>query len=247
MHIQICGPVVIRVGTKPLERALPGRQGLALFGYLLLRRGEPASRETLMEALWGSGRPASAEAALSALVSKLRRAIGTASIEGRSELRLTLPEGTFVDLEAAREAIHRAEGAISQLRWVEAWGPSRVALYTAKRPLLAGVESSWVEPERRELEELRLRALECVAAAGLGLGGPELPAAERAGRDLVEAAPFRESGYRLLMEVLEARENVAEALLIYERLRHLLDEELAIAPGTATQELHRRLLVARRL
>lgn len=245
MHIQICGPVVIRAGGERIEGALPGRQGIALLGYLLLRRREPATREVLMEALWGTGRPASADAALSALVSKLRKAIAPASIEGRSELRLALPEGTFVDLEAAREAIHRAEGAVSQRRWTDAWAPARVALYTAQRPLLAMVEANWIEAERREMEEIRLRALESVAATGLALGGPELAAAERAGRDLVEAAPFRESGHRLLMEVLEARDNVAEALLVYERLRRRLDEELAITPGAVTQELHRRLLIAR--
>ena len=51
--------------------------------------------------------------------------------------------------------------------------------------------------------------------------GTELAAAERSGRALVEAAPFRESGYRLLMEALAAQENIAEALRVYERLRVL--------------------------
>lgn len=245
MHVQLCGPVVIRAGELRLDRGLPGRQGLMLFGYLLLRRGVPTSRAVLMEALWGSGPPASAETALSALVSKVRRAIEPAAIDGRSELRMTLPEGAFVDLEAAREAIHRAEGAAASERWAEAWGPARVAIYTANRPFLAALDAAWIDQERRELDELRLRALECVAVAGLGLGGPELPAAERAGRDLIAAAPFRESGYRLLMEVLEARDNVAEALLVYERLRGLLDDELGIAPGEATKDLHRRLLIGR--
>jgi DNA-binding SARP family transcriptional activator len=74
------------------------------------------------------------------------------------------------------------------------------------------------------------------------MGGTELAAAERSGRALVEAAPFRESGYRLLMEALAAQENVAEALRVYDRLRVLLREELGVAPGAATQELHGALL-----
>ena len=64
----------------------------------------------------------------------------------------------------------------------------------------------------------------------------------RAGRSLIEAAPFRESGYRLLMEALEARDNVAEALRVYDGLLGLLREELGVVPGRAAQELHRRLL-----
>jgi DNA-binding SARP family transcriptional activator len=74
------------------------------------------------------------------------------------------------------------------------------------------------------------------------MGGTETAAAERAGRALVETAPFRERGYRLLMEALAARGNAAEALRVYDELRLLLREELGVAPGADTQELHRRLL-----
>jgi DNA-binding SARP family transcriptional activator len=44
------------------------------------------------------------------------------------------------------------------------------------------------------------------------------------------------------METLAARGNVAEALVVYDRLRRLLRDELGIAPGRAVQELHKRLL-----
>jgi hypothetical protein len=36
------------------------------------------------------------------------------TIDGRTELRLHLPPDAFVDLEHAREAIHRAESALAQ-------------------------------------------------------------------------------------------------------------------------------------
>jgi SARP family transcriptional regulator, regulator of embCAB operon len=102
---------------------------------------------------------------------------------------------------------------------------------------LALPADAWID-----LEDVRLRALECAGTAGLRMGGAELATAERAGRALVEAAPFRESGYRLLMEALAARDNVAEALRVYDGLRVLLREELGVAPGQAAQDLHRRLL-----
>ena len=59
---------------------------------------------------------------------------------------------------------------------------------------------------------------------------------------LVETAPFRESGYRYLIHVLARQGNVAEALIVYERLRTLLREELGASPSAQTQALHRRLL-----
>jgi DNA-binding SARP family transcriptional activator len=57
-----------------------------------------------------------------------------------------------------------------------------------------------------------------------------------------ELAPYRETGYRLLMEALARRGNIAEALRAYDGLRVLLREELGIAPSPVVQEVHRSLL-----
>ena len=91
-------------------------------------------------------------------------------------------------------------------------------------------------------KEIEVRALECFTAASIGVGGSELPAAERNARKLVKKEPYRESGYRLLMEALAKRGNCAEAIQVYEDLRHLLREGLGVNPSPATQELHKRLL-----
>ncbi len=74
------------------------------------------------------------------------------------------------------------------------------------------------------------------------LGGPELPQAANCARRLIELAPFRETGHRILMEALERSGNVAEALRVYDRLRITLREELGIAPSPALQDVHRRLV-----
>jgi SARP family transcriptional regulator, regulator of embCAB operon len=237
-RIQICGRVVATVDDRRIERDLPGRQGRLLFVYLVCHRLRETSRHDLIEALWYEP-PRAADSALSALVSKLRRLV---PIDGRSELRLVLPRDAFVDLEAAEEAIHRAESAVHRSAWHEAWAPARIALHTASRGFLAGDDLPWIEERRRRLDDLRLRAHECVAAAGLGLGDAEVDAALRSGRALVEQAPLRESGHRLLMEALAAVGNVAEALTVYDALRVCLHDELGTAPGPATQELYRELL-----
>jgi SARP family transcriptional regulator, regulator of embCAB operon len=85
-------------------------------------------------------------------------------------------------------------------------------------------------------------ALEAYAACTLGVGGTELPAAVRLGRELTRREPYRESGWRILMQALVAEGNTAEALQTYDRLRLLLREELGVAPSAPTQELHRTLL-----
>jgi len=78
-------------------------------------------------------------------------------------------------------------------------------------------------------------------AARVDLGG-ELNTAERTARILIRLTPFRESGYRYLMEALAQSGNAAEALNVYESLRTLLREELGATPSPATQALHRALL-----
>ena len=66
--------------------------------------------------------------------------------------------------------------------------------------------------------------------------------AEECARRLIELAPYRETGHRILMEALERRGNVAEALLAYDRLRVMLRTDLGIAPSPTLQTVHRRLL-----
>ena len=220
-----------------------GRQGRVLFAYLVMRRLQLSSRDELVEVLWSEAAPPAADASLSAFLSKLRGALGPGVLEGKRELRLVLPPGAWVDAEAAFDAIHRAESSVALGDWASAWAPARIALNVANRPFLPGAVAPWADNQRRAFDDLRLRALECVAAAGLGLGGPELAATERSARSLIEAASFRESGYRFLIEALAARDEAAEALVVYERLRRLLRDELGIAPTRAAQELHRAVLM----
>ncbi|MGZ8803294.1 MAG: AfsR/SARP family transcriptional regulator [Mycobacterium sp.] len=87
-----------------------------------------------------------------------------------------------------------------------------------------------------------LRSLEAYTAAALSLGPTDLATAERAGRELTTAAPFRESGFRLLMRALTAGGNSAEALLVYDQLVQRLRDELGVPPSAETRVLHASIL-----
>ena len=224
-----------------MDADLPGRQGRLAFAFLTLNRHRVVTRSALVDAIWPAEPPALVDTALNALISKLRKALGSNTVSGRGDVRLVLSDA-WVDVEAAAEAIHRAEGAVGRDAWAEAWGPGRVALHIVRREFLPGEGAPWVEHERRVLEEIELRALECVGKSSLELGPNELESAVRSGRDLIRLAPHRESGYRVLMRALAAEGNDAEALGVYERLRVRLREDLGIAPSAPTQELYRALL-----
>ncbi len=243
VRIQIWGAGAVERAGQRLDALLPGRQGRLLFTYLVVNRHRRITRDELAEALWREPDPAAVDARLNPLLSKLRRVFGADAVDGRSALRLCLP-GAWVDLEAAAEAIHRAESAVAQQNWARAWGPALTALFVAERDFLPGEDAPWIDEIRHQLTELRLRAMECYAAAGLGIGGTELAGTVRAGRQLTRLAPLRESGYRSLMQALAAQGNLAEALGVYGQLSECLRDQLGVSPSPASRELYQRLLTA---
>ena len=195
-----------------------------------------------MDALWPYATPAAAPAALSVLVSKVRAALGHQVLSGRAEVRLNLPPDAWIDVEDALAAVHQAQSAVAQGDWKRAWGPALRAQFIARRPLLPGHDTPWLDHWRQRLDDVHDLALEAYAASCLGIGGTELPGAERAARRLLERSPLRETGYVLLMDALAAQGNVAEAMRVYDRARTTLDQELGITPGRAIQQAHARLL-----
>jgi DNA-binding SARP family transcriptional activator len=242
--VQLCGRFVVELEGRRIEQSLPGKQGRLLFAFLALNRDRPVPRSELLGAVWSSALPRDPSDALAALLSKVRAALGGDYIVGRGELLIALPSDAVVDVERAFRAVHEAESACARMDWPRAWSAALESEFVARRRLLQEFEAGWIDEWRRSLDDVRLRGLECYAAACLGIGGAELPAAERAAHELVQAAPLRESGYGLLMRALEARGNVAEGLVVYETARGRLRDELGTSPAEALQSIHRRLLRA---
>jgi DNA-binding SARP family transcriptional activator len=230
------------VAGRRIDQELPGRQGRLLFAYLAVNRDRSIGREELAEALWPRELPTAPGLALSALLSKLRRLLPDGAIEGRSAIRLELGRDARVDLVAARDGIHRAEALVAAGNWHAATGPTLVAHNISRRGFLPGEEGTWIDELRRELEDIRVRALECTARRSLGIGGSEVAVAEHTARRLIDLSPYRESGYAVLMETLEREGNIAEALRVYESLRSVLRDELGAAPSPVVRRVHERLL-----
>jgi DNA-binding SARP family transcriptional activator len=103
--------------------ACPAARAQLLFTYLVVNRHHHVPRDGLAEALKREPDPAAVDTRLNPLLSKLRRVFGADAVDGRSTIRLCLPEA-WVDLEAAIEAIHRAESSVAQQGWARAWGPT---------------------------------------------------------------------------------------------------------------------------
>src|SRR5215471_4292109 len=234
-------------GLAVQDARLPGRQGRLLFAYLAVQRGRPVPRDELAAALWGEAPPATWDKALTVLVSKLRLVLTEAGLDGAHALtaafgcyRLELPEGTWIDAVAADDAAGEAERALAAGDPAAAKTAGLLAESLTRRAFLPGDNGAWVEDKRRELADSRSRAVTALAGACLrtGAGGEAASWAQQA----IGLEPFRETGYRLLMEAHAADGNRAEALRVYERCRRLLADELGAYPSPETEAIYRELL-----
>ncbi|MDP5181592.1 BTAD domain-containing putative transcriptional regulator [Blastococcus sp. BMG 814] len=110
--------------------------------------------------------------------------------------------------------------------------------------LLPGWYDDWVLLERERLRQLRMQALEAVAARLLSLGrhGEALEAAHAA----VGAEPLRESARRILVRIHLAEGNLAEAVRAYELFRTLLEDELGVPPTEQMTRLVQHIPQVRR-
>ena len=234
-------------GVELGERHFPGRQGRLLFAYLVAENGREVPRDELADVLWGDAVPATWEKALSVLASKLRAALSEAGVDGATALtaafgcyRLDLPAGTWVDILEAASATGKSELLLEAGEPEKAADAAGPAESVTRLPFLPGDDGPWVHAKRRELADVRARALAVLAEASQGAGKPA--EAVRWAEQAVEAEQFRESGYRLLMTAHIAAGNRAEALRVYERCRQLLAEELGAYPSPETESLYRELL-----
>ncbi|HEY8762952.1 MAG TPA: AAA family ATPase [Solirubrobacteraceae bacterium] len=232
----------MEIDGAQLAGRLRGKQVPLLLAYLVLNRDRPVGRQELIGALWPDRAPISQDAALRTLLSRLRSALGAATLAGRDELVIDLPAPVWIDLEAASLEVDHARRALERGDARSAWALAQVPLNIAARGLLPGSQAGWLEPRRRELEDIRLQALEVIGRAGLSLGRAQRTSVERTARSLIEAEPYRESGYVLLMEALAAEGNIAEGLRVFDQLRTLLRDELGTSPSPETIAAHEQLL-----
>jgi YVTN family beta-propeller protein len=246
LKVFLTGRVAAEANGRVLDEArFPGRQGRLLFAYLVAARSRPVPRDELADAIWGESPPASWEKALTVIASKLRGLVAEDGITLTNAFgcyRLDLPEGTWVDLFAAASGAADAEEALAAGELDQARAAAESAESLARRPFLAGEDGTWVEQQRRDLADIRERALTVLADACLRSGAAR--EAAKWAEELITLSPFREAGYRRLMDAHVVAGNRAEALRVYEQCRQLLAEELGAYPSPETDSIYRALLEA---
>ena len=231
---------VYRRGELVAGAALGSRKGRTLLHILAVERRHTVSVERITDLLWSGSAPARAGDNVSTLVSRLRRALGAAVVQG-SRAGYRLGNAVGVDLDAASSWVTGAEtdfGAGDAGLAISA--ATRAADLLAADPSGVHADVEWARPAREELRELTRRIQLVLAAAALDLG--RAAEARASARAVLDADPFDESACRLLMRAHESAGDRAHALEVFADLKALLVRELGTDPSPETRAVHLAIL-----
>ena len=244
LRIYLTGGVRIECGGELLDDSvfsLP--HGQLAFAFLVCERGRPVPATEIARVVWDDAPPADFLTVARSIMQRLRRVLrhsvlaSTVQLLGTNPYTLKVSSDVWVDIEAAADAIHQAEGELRATRPSGAFGPSAVAHHIARRSFLPGEQSAWVEAQRQRLRGILVRALEC--RGEVFLWNRESSLAVEAAREAIALEPFRETAHQLLIRAHAELGNAAEAKRAYENCRTVLASELGIEPSAQTQLIYR--------
>ncbi|HWE56864.1 MAG TPA: winged helix-turn-helix domain-containing protein [Acidimicrobiales bacterium] len=205
-ELEIDGVTFDEASAKPMERSL--------LHLLASRAGSAVHREELVAALWPEADSEAGRHRLQVAVSSLRKLTGKAGgeliVRAGDSYRISLPEGSSVDVVEFQAAIGRASEARSGSRR----SAERVALEAAfalyAGPLLpADGPADWVVETRRWLVNQYTDV--CARLAAILLDEDEPRPAGRVARSGLAADRYRDDLWKLVIDGAEGAGNHAEA------------------------------------
>ena len=202
-----------------LPHAPRGRKAWGLLAYLVMAT-QPHSRDHLASLLF-----AEADDPFGALrwnLAELRRSLRLAQLLRGERISLSLPEGTYVDVQV-----------VTSGSWMDA-----AAVPGLGCELLAGMDfptspgfEAWLLNERRRLAVVSLAALREGAMARLAAG--DAVGAQSLAARMVTLAPYEEDGHALLIRAYVAGGDEDAASRQWQACTETLRRELSAEPGPA--------------
>jgi SARP family transcriptional regulator, regulator of embCAB operon len=244
--VDLFGGLQVRAGGITLgPRQLGGTKPRHVLIALLLSRGAPVPKDTLISLLWGDTPPAGATATLETYVCVLRKKLQPGQ-SARSSLIRTVAgcyaiDMSQVDLDLARYESLIAKAMNPDVSPTAALSGLREALALAEASLLPEeTDTDWLDEPRRLHAQ---RAQENLVAGAAKVAHVAPADSARWSRMALDIDPLDEAAwYTYLLSKLSSGQH-ADGLRAYDRCRRLLASELGCAPGPGLQELYERLLL----
>ncbi len=209
-------------GLSMSGQALGGRRARVALVALALADG-PGARRPAGRPHLGRGRPGHlARRAARGRSAGLRAALAAIGAGGQRVIATTRPGYRLAPGDRGRCARRGGGAGLGGAAGRAGPAPGRAgggrpAAALSGERLLPGEDAAWLEPHRRELDALALRALELVAGAAGAVGDHHRAAA--AARRAVAACPLDERSHRALIGALHRAGDRAGVVLAYEQCR----------------------------
>jgi DNA-binding SARP family transcriptional activator len=216
----------MRAGDLGRLQAVPRGDVQRLLGFVALHPRTAHRREVLAELLWpDADRP---RRSLSDCAYRLRTTLGDGWIDVDADT-VALAAGVWVDAgEFDRLA---ASGSLDDLE-------AAVVLYAAE--LVPGIYDDWAVEHRAARHQSFVATLGRLVDAREQSGDVERALLDA--RRLILAEPLHEPAHQSYLRLLGRQHRYADARSHFEQLRHLLAQELGVAPLPSTTEIVEQLI-----
>jgi DNA-binding SARP family transcriptional activator/tetratricopeptide (TPR) repeat protein len=247
VEFRVLGPVEVRVAGRPVPSGEPRQR--AVLAVLLLHAGRAVNLDTMIDRVWGDSAPRQARRSVYAYIARLRRAldeaIGAEPAEAADQPLIRTSGGYLLDVDPEQVDVLWFRSLVTRSRDTDLPDQARAAALRSALDLwrgdpLGGVSGPWADRMRDTLREERVEALVAWANAEIMVGGATTVLGPLT--ELAEERPLLEPAAAALMRASYAVGRVADALDRYDKIRHLLREELGVDPGPDLQAAHRAIL-----
>ncbi|HEY2508987.1 MAG TPA: AAA family ATPase [Streptosporangiaceae bacterium] len=219
-------------------------RALALVAFLATHAGAPQSRARIAGLFWPDSDEAQARTNLRRELHHLRR-----ELRGEASLVVTPADLCWQDTATCQVdlrtfAVQRAAavGAAAHDDDVAAVAHGSRAIAVYRGEFLPGRYEDWVLDTRSELARQCVDLCDLVSAARARTG--DLAGAAAVARRRIQLEPLEEVGYRRLMRLQADLGDRAGAVSTYHHCASILERDLGISPGAATQRAFRALIGA---
>jgi DNA-binding SARP family transcriptional activator len=239
----------LRVATPAGEAdigTLRGRQPQTILARLAASPRMPVACTDLAATLWPGRWPETWRTTLRSVVSRLRNRLLSAGWPSRNPIRsafdayaLTADGPLWLDAAFARRAVCTAEAAVAEACFGGAATAGEAAWQISQRTPVLPANSLFGARLARQMTDTAHRAAVVTARAWSGAGDPEL--AVHFARGAVNVAPYRETGWRVLLEAFGRCGDSAAVAEAFDEMTALFEGELGVSPHPETFSLYRRL------
>ncbi|MFI6180068.1 BTAD domain-containing putative transcriptional regulator [Nonomuraea sp. NPDC051191] len=247
MRLNVLGPMELVVAGQAVPVGPPKQR--ALLALLVMHAGRVLPADLLADRLWSGDPPPSAQASLQVYVSNLRRRLEPDRRPGTTPAVLVsaadgyglMTAGLALDTADFGTLVSAGSGHLAGGRHEQAADALTEALDLWRGDPYADVRAlEWAQPEIARLEQVRLDAVEGLAAALLELGRHTDVVARL--DPFVREHALRERAWELLVLAHYRAGRQAAALACLRRVRQVLAGELGIDPGPRLRDLEGAVL-----